>query len=75
MIRDWSLGDRVALVTGGRSGICRAAAIAFAQAGAKVILVDGGGSEAVRAIAALGGDSTFVRTDVAREEKVAALVA
>jgi NAD(P)-dependent dehydrogenase (short-subunit alcohol dehydrogenase family) len=69
--------NKVALVTGGTSGIGRAAAIAFAQAGAKVVVAgrrQAEGEETVKAIHALGGDAVFVVTDVSRDADVKALV-
>ena len=70
--------DRVALVTGGSAGIGRAAALAFAREGAKVVVANrsvSGGEETVRQITAGGGDALFVATDVSRAAQVEALVA
>lgn len=72
------LQDKVALVTGGTTGIGRAAAIALARAGAKVVVSGRRASEGettVRTIAAAGGDALFVAADVGRQDEVAALVA
>ncbi len=68
---------KVALVTGGASGIGRAAAILFAREGAKVAVSDiaiEGGEETVRLIRKSGGEAFFVRADVARAEDVEAMV-
>jgi NAD(P)-dependent dehydrogenase (short-subunit alcohol dehydrogenase family) len=59
--------DRVSLVTGAGSGIGRASAVAFSQAGAKVVVVDtdaAGAADTVRAITAQGGVATCVEADV-----------
>jgi glucose 1-dehydrogenase len=69
-------GD-VALVTGAAGGMGRATALAFANAGAKVVLGDvddAGGDETQRLVGAAGGESVFVRTDVSDSDSVAALV-
>jgi NAD(P)-dependent dehydrogenase (short-subunit alcohol dehydrogenase family) len=75
---DRKLEGRVALVTGGGSGIGRASAMAFAREGARVVVSDvdlGGGEETVRLIEERGGESTFVPADVSDGEHVALLVA
>ena len=68
---------KVALVTGGTSGIGKTTAIEFARAGAKVVLTgrrEKEGAEVVREIKKLGGDGAFVRADVARDADVKAMV-
>ncbi|MCY4024326.1 MAG: glucose 1-dehydrogenase [Anaerolineaceae bacterium] len=70
--------DRVAVVTGGSTGIGRACAQEFAAEGAAVVIADvneGQGAELAASIEAAGGQALFQRTDVAREESVARMVA
>lgn len=71
------LAGKVALVTGGASGIGRAAALAMAREGARVVVADvaeAGGSETVQRIVAAGGQALFQRADVADAADVATLV-
>ena len=68
---------KVALVTGAASGIGRASALAFARAGARVIVADldaSGGAETVRQIEEAEGEARFVRADVSSERDVEQLV-
>lgn len=68
---------KVALVTGGTSGIGRETAIAFAKVGAKVVVAgrrDAEGAEAVELIRSAGGNGLFVKTDVAKANEVETLV-
>jgi NAD(P)-dependent dehydrogenase (short-subunit alcohol dehydrogenase family) len=58
---------KVALVTGGSSGIGRATAIKFGEQGAKVVVAarrEKEGKETVDMIRKVGGEATFIRTDV-----------
>jgi len=59
--------DRIALVTGGASGIGRATALAFARESAQVIVVDrdaAGGEHTIAEIRNGGGRGQFIRADV-----------
>ncbi len=62
---------QVALVTGGASGLGRATTEALLAQGAKVVVLDLGGSEAAESLAALDG-VTFAAGDVRDEAQVAA---
>jgi NAD(P)-dependent dehydrogenase (short-subunit alcohol dehydrogenase family) len=71
------LDGKVAIVTGSTRGIGRATAIRFAQEGAKVVVTgrtDDDGREVEREIRDAGGEATFVRTDLAQEGDVVAMV-
>jgi NAD(P)-dependent dehydrogenase (short-subunit alcohol dehydrogenase family) len=71
------LHGKVAIVTGGTSGIGRDAAVLFAKAGAKVVVAgrrDAEGKETVDLIRAGGGEGLFVKTDVAKAADIAGLV-
>ncbi len=69
---------KVALITGGGSGIGRATAMLFAAEGARVVIADynvEGGERTLRAIKEAGGDGIFHGADVANPKEVEALVA
>jgi NAD(P)-dependent dehydrogenase (short-subunit alcohol dehydrogenase family) len=75
MTRD--LEGKIALVTGGTSGIGRDTAILFAKAGAKVLVAgrrEPEGEETVELVRAAGGDGLFVKTDVSKAFEVEALI-
>lgn len=68
--------NKVALVTGGASGIGRATALAFAKKGAKVVVVDWKeNDEMVNLIKKLGSEAIFIKCDVSKSDGVKAMVA
>lgn len=63
------LENKVAIITGGSSGIGRATAISFAREGARVAVADlnvNGGYETVKMITESGGEAYFQETDVTK---------
>ena len=71
------LDGKVAFITGGGSGIARAASLLFAREGAKVVVaeIDGALGEATaRDVVDAGGDAMAVRTDVTDESSVRAAI-
>jgi NAD(P)-dependent dehydrogenase (short-subunit alcohol dehydrogenase family) len=72
-----SYKNKIALVTGGTSGIGKATAIAFAEAGAKVVLTgrrEKEGSDVVAQIKKLGGTASFFKADFSKDAEVQAAV-
>jgi len=71
------LQDTVVMVTGGGTGIGHSTALAFAEAGAKVVVADilvQAGEETVQKIKRTGGEAVFVKTDVSKATEVEAAV-
>ena len=72
-----NMNGKVAIVTGGSSGIGRACAIEFAKAGAKVVVAarrEAEGEETVSQIEAAGSQGIFVKTDVTVTDQIENLV-
>lgn len=72
------LVNKIALITGGTSGIGRATALAYSQQGAKVVISgrrEIEGQAVVDEIRASGGEAVFIQTDVSSEESVKNLIA
>lgn len=67
------LKDQIAVVTGGGSGIGKAAAIRFAQHGAKVYMLDRtpeDAEETMRQIQAAGGEAAVIPCDISKPEMI-----
>lgn len=71
------LESKVAVITGGNSGIGKATALAFAREGARVVVAarrQEEGDETANLIRAQGGDAIFIQTDVTQAAQVQAMV-
>jgi NAD(P)-dependent dehydrogenase (short-subunit alcohol dehydrogenase family) len=72
-----TMSGRVVLVTGALSGIGRAAAVAFARAGADVVISgrrDGDGEKLAGQLRAMGRGAAYARADVRQEDDVRSLI-
>jgi NAD(P)-dependent dehydrogenase (short-subunit alcohol dehydrogenase family) len=77
-MREKTFAGKSVLVTGGASGIGRAAAISFAQQGARIVVSDvdaTSGEQTVSQIVQAGGEAFFVKADVSQAVQVEALIA
>jgi NAD(P)-dependent dehydrogenase (short-subunit alcohol dehydrogenase family) len=71
------MSNSVVLITGALTGIGRAAAVAFAKKGAKVVIAgrrDEAGKALVKELRSLGSEAEFINADVRKEDDVRALV-
>jgi NAD(P)-dependent dehydrogenase (short-subunit alcohol dehydrogenase family) len=73
----FNFSDKVAMVTGGATGIGRATSLLFARHGARVVIgdVNAEGAKTAELIKRDGGEALFVETDVSEAEQVQNLVA
>ena len=72
-----SLTNKVALVTGGASGIGQATVLLFVREGAQVVIADvqvSAGNATIDQVRQAGGEGTFVECDVSEAAQVEALV-
>lgn len=72
-----NLNGKVALVTGGSSGMGRAAAINFAKHGVKVVIAarrEDKSQDVITQICDFGGDAYFIKTDVANPDEIRSLI-
>ena len=72
-----NMSNPVVLITGALTGIGRAAAVAFAKKGAKVVVAgrrDEAGKALVKELRSFGSEAEFINADVRKEDDVRALV-
>ena len=71
------LQDKVAIITGGATGIGRAASVLFAREGARIVVADRNAPEAEKTVSLVreaGSDAFFVEVDVSKAAQVSAMV-
>src|SRR6266851_10205555 len=76
-IRSSAMDKPVVLVTGGLTGIGRAAAVAFAKKGSKVVVAgrrDEAGKALVKELRSFSSEAEFINADVRKDDEVRALV-
>jgi NAD(P)-dependent dehydrogenase (short-subunit alcohol dehydrogenase family) len=70
---------KVAVITGGASGIGKTTALAFAAEGARVVIVTAhnikAAEEVVKQVKKIGSDAIYIQCDVSKEAQVEAMVA
>src|SRR6266436_5540787 len=70
-LRGLQMSNPVVLITGALSGIGRAAAVAFAKKGAKVVVAgrrDEAGKALVKELRSFGAEAEFINADVRKED-------
>ena len=71
------LKDKICLITGGGTGVGRAAAIKFAREGAVIVIANrrvDKGEEVLKIIKNIGKEASFVQTDISKEKQVEKLI-
>ena len=71
------LRNKVAIITGGGSGMGRSAALLFTREGAKVVICDvndEGGNQTVRMVREAGGEVSYIHCDVSKSAEVQATI-
>src|SRR5882762_7616721 len=75
--KDWTMNNPVVLITGALTGIGRATALAFAKAGARLVVAgrrEDAGRQLTTELRALGAEAEFIHADVRHEDEVRDLV-